>query len=213
MKKTYKKQKSVKAQLVKIMKSSEEPKELLTNITGVVPVGGYLLSLNNIIGGSDTGQRVGRQIQGQRLDYKFVILGQSSNTFVEYIRVTIFYDMQANATGTTFADVYDGAAGGNQVTWPKNTRAYPDRFIFLKDITIPVQNQTSGGSSNGDKTDQAQSGTIYLSKYPKTQFKDQSSTSCTKGHLIIGVTSYLNTGLLTTSAGLYGHFKYVYTDA
>jgi len=213
MKKVYKKQKSVKAQLEKIMKSSEETKELLTSITGVVPVGGYLLSLNNMIGGSDTGQRVGRQIQGQRLDYKFVILGASTSGLIDYLRVTLFYDMQANATGTVFADVYDGAAGGNQVTWPKNTRSYPNRYVFLKDIIIPVQNQSSGGSCNGDKEDQQQSGTIYLGKYPKTQFKDQSSTSCTKGHLIIGVTSYQNTGALTTSAGLYGHFKFVYTDA
>jgi len=213
MKKTYKKQKSVKAQLEKIMKSSEEPKELLTNITGVVPTGGYLLSLNNIIGGSDTGQRVGRQIQGSRLDYKFIIQGPSNSALFDYIRVIIFYDMQANATGTVFADVLDSSAGGNQVTWPKNTRSYPSRYVFLKDIIIPVQNQTAGGSCNADQDNQQQSGTIYLSKFPKTQFKDQTSSSCTKGHLIIGVMTYQNTGLVTTSAGLYGHFKYVYTDA
>jgi len=213
MKKVYKKQKSVKAQLEKIMKSSEEPKELLTNITGVVPTGGYLLSLNNIIGGSDTGQRVGRQIQGSRLDYKFIIQGPSNSALFDYIRVIIFYDMQANATGTVFADVLDSSAGGNQVTWPKNTRAYPNRYVMLKDICIPVQNQGATGSSNADQDSQSQSGTIYLSKFPKTQYKDTSSTSCTKGHLIIGVMTYQNTGAVATSAGLYGHFKYVYTDA
>lgn len=211
--KTYKKAKSVKAQLEKIIKSTEEQKELLTSVTGTVPIGGYLLSLNNIIGGSDTGQRVGRQIQGVRLDYKFIIQGPSNSALFDYIRVILFYDWQANATGTVFADVLDGSAGGNQVTWPKNTRSYPKRYTFLKDVIIPVQNQTAGGSCNADQDNQQQCGSIYLGKYPKTQFKDQTSSSCTQGHLIIGVMTYQNTGSVTTSAGLYGHFKYVYTDA
>jgi len=212
MNKTYKKTKASKPKVVYVKKSSEEQKELNSSVTGAVNVGGYVIGLNNIGFGSDTGQRVGRAIQMMRLDYKFVILGASASGLIDYLRVMIVYDYQGNGVGCSPSDFLETGAGGNQVTMPKNTKSYPKRFRFLMDKIIPVQNQSTGGSCNGAQEDQAQSGSIMLSKLPITRYTSSAGATPASGAIVLCVTSYQNTGLVTTSAGLYGHFKLTYTD-
>jgi len=212
MKKTYKKKTSSKPKVVYVQKRTVEQKELNTFVSGAIATNGSFVYLNSIGFGSDTGQRVGRQIQGNRLDYKFMILGASASGLIDFLRVTFVLDMQANAGTFLNTDVYEGGAGGSQTTWHKNTKAWPKRFVFLKDMLIPVQNQSTGGSCNGDKDSQAQSGSISLAKYPLVQFPFSSSGIPTTGALVMILTTYQNTGLATTSCGLYGTFKYVYSD-
>lgn len=210
--KTYKKKISSKPKVVYVQKVAPEIKELTTGITGAVTVGGYTVSLNNLLNGSDTGQRVGRAVQPIRINYKYVILGASASGLVDYLRVMIIHDSQSNNASISFTDALETGAGGNAVTMPKNTKSYPKRFTFLMDKIIAVQNQSSGGSCNGDKEDQAESGSIDLRRLPPARFASTSAGIPTTGHIYLAVASYQNTGLATTSAGLYGHFKFMYSD-
>jgi len=212
MKKTYKKKTSSKPKVVYVMPSKPELKELTTNVTGSVTINGYQVNLNNLGFGSDTGQRVGRAVKGARLTYNYVILGASASGLIDYLRIMLIYDSQSNVANPAVGDFLEVGAGGSIVTCPKNTKSYPDRFTFLYDKIIAVQNQSTGGSCNGDKEDQAQCGSISLARLPATRFSSSASGVPTTGNLFLYVTSYQNTGLVTTSAGLYGHFKYTYSD-
>lgn len=212
MKKTYKKKTSSKPKVVYVMPSKPELKELTTNVTGAVTSNGYQINLNNLGFGSDTGQRVGRAVKGARLHYKYVILGASNSALFDYIRVMIVWDSQSNTANPAVGDFLETGAAGSIVTCPKNTKSYPDRFTFLMDKIIPVQNQTAGGSCNADQDNQQQSGSISLARLPATRFSSSASGVPTTGNLFLYVTTYQNTGLVTTSAGLYGHFKYTYSD-
>lgn len=212
MKKTYKKKTSSKPKVVYVMPSKPELKELTTNVVGAVTTNGYIINLNNLSFGSDTGQRIGRVVKGARLHYSFVILGASASGLIDYLRVMIIYDSQANAANPASTDFLETGAAGSLVTCPKNTKSYPERFTFLMDRVIPVQNQSSGGSCNGDKEDQAMQGSISLARLAPTRFPSSATTIPTTGSILLYVTSYQNTGLVATSAGLYGHFKYTYSD-
>jgi len=212
MKKTYKKKTSSKPKVVYVMPSKPELKELTTNVTGAVTINGYQFSLNSLGFGSDTGQRVGRAVKGARLHYKFVILGPSNSGLFDYLRVILMWDSQSNGGTPAAGDFLETGAAGSLVTCPKNTKSYPDRFTFLMDKIIPVQNQSSGGSCNADQDNQQQTGSISLARLGVTRFASSASAPPTTGNLILYVTSYQNTGLVTTSAGLYGHFKYTYSD-
>lgn len=211
--KSYKKKTSSKPKAIYVKKKEVELKELVTSVTGAVTAGGYIIGLNNLANGNESGQRIGRAVQPVRLSYKFVILGASTSGLIDYLRVMLVHDNQGNGAYPAFADFLEATAGGNQVTQPKNTRSYPKRFTFLMDQIIPVQNQSSGGSCNGDKEDQQQTGSIALSRYPVTRYTGTSSgVPPASGTIFLAVMSYQNTGLVTTSAGLYGHFKFMYSD-
>lgn len=212
MKKTYKKKTSSKPKVVYVQKLTTEQKELNTFVSGSIATNGSFVYFNNIGFGSDTGQRVGRQIQGNRLDYKFIVVGATASGLIDFLRVTFVIDLQANGGAFNNSDVYESGAGGTQLTWHKNTKTWPKRFIFLKDMILPVQNQISTGSSNGDKDSQVQTGSISLAKYPLVQYAAAASGVPTTGALVMVLTTYQNTGLATTSCGLYGTFKYVYSD-
>jgi len=212
MKKTYKKKTSSKPKVVYVMPSKPELKELTTNVTGAVTINGYQVNLNNLGFGSDTGQRVGRAVKGARLHYKYVILGPSNSALFDFLRVMIVWDSQSNTANPAVGDFLETGAAGSLVTCPKNTKSYPDRFTILMDKMIPVQNQTAGGSCNADQDNQQNSGSISLARLPATRFSSSASGVPTTGNLFLYVTSYQNTGLVTTSAGLYGHFKYTYSD-
>jgi len=210
--KTYKKKVSTKPKVVYVMPSRPELKEINTNVSGAVSVSGYQVNLNNVASGSDTGQRIGRAIKGARLYYNGVILGASSSGLIDYLRVMLIYDSQSNVANPAYTDFLESGAGGSIVTMIKNTKSYPKRFTFLMDKIIPVQNQSSGGSCNGDKEDQAFSGSIDLSRLPVSRFSSTAATVPASGNVFLYVTSYQNTGLLTSSAGLYANFKYTYSD-
>lgn len=211
-KKTYKK-KTYQKKGVYVLKKEVELKELTTSVSGSVTIGGYQIGLNNLANGNETGQRIGRTVQNVRLNYKFVILGASASGLIDYLRVMIVHDNAGNGAYPAVGDFLETGAGGSLVTAPKNTKSYPKRFTFLMDKIIPVQNQSSGGSCNGDKEDQQQSGSIALSRYGISRYTGTSSgVPPGSGTIFLYVTSYQNTGAVTTSAGLYGHFKYMYSD-
>jgi len=212
VKKTYKKKMATKPKVVYVQKAPVEMKEINTSVSGAVPASGYIISLNNIGQGSDTGQRIGRAVKGGRLYYNGVILGASASGLIDYLRVILIYDSQSNGASPSYGDFLESGAGGNIVTMIKNTKGYPKRFTFLRDMVIPVQNQSSGGSCNGDKEDQAFSGSIDLSRYAQTRYSGASATVPLNGHVFLYVASYQNTGVVTTSAGVYANFKYTYSD-
>jgi len=196
-----------------VLKKEVEMKELTTSVTGSVTSNGYIIGLNNLNNGNESGQRIGRTVQNVRLNYKFVLLGASASGLIDYLRVMIIHDSAGNGAYPAVGDFLETSAGGSIVTCPKNTRSYPKRFTFLMDKIISVQNQSTGGSCNGDKEDQQQAGSIALSRYGVTRYTGTTSTvPPASGTIFLYVTSYQNTGLVTTSAGLYGHFKYLFTD-
>lgn len=192
--------------------AGSERKEMVTYVSGAIPGIGAILLLNSLGQGTDINQRIGRVIKAIGLQYKFLAIGPTASGQGDFLRVSLVWDNQSNnGASPLYTDIFDSSAGGNQITWFKNTRQYADRFTIFKDMTIPVQNQIASAESAA-MPPTYQQGYIDLSSCKETQWLSTSSGMPSTGSLLIAISTFLGGGSSATSASLVGNFKFTFQD-
>lgn len=190
-----------------------ERKELVTQISGAVNVGGIGILLNGLGAGTDINQRVGRVIKPIGIQWRGFALGPTAGYLTDFLRFTIVYDTQSNNGATpAYTDVFDSAAGGSLVNYFKNTKQYTDRFTIIRDEVITVQNQINTASSGGLDSTYRQ-GYVSLLSFPEIQFISTASGVPGTGAVYCFLASYLNAGTTSGAGELKLQLKFTYTDA
>jgi len=194
------------------IKAKSEIKEIVAYVSGPIPVGGFISAGLTTIGqGQDINQRIGRVIQAVGVQVKYLSLGPSASIQNEFLRLIFLWDQQPNALTPIASDILDLTAGGG-VTAFKNTKQYTDRFTFLKDIVIPVQNVSNATQSAADAHSHDEF-YINLRGFPMTQYGSTVASVPTSGSLVYMIQSWKNTGATTTSGEMIMQVKFTYTDS
>jgi len=189
-----------------------ELKELVSYVTGGITVNGVVSSgLCQIAQGQEINNRIGRVIQAVGVQVKYLALGPSASIQNEFIRLVFLWDQQPNALTPSSTDILDTTVGGG-VTAFKNTKQYADRFTFLKDVIIPVQNVNNAAQSAADAHSHGEF-YINLKDFPQTQYGSSVASAPTSGSLVYMIQSWKNTGVTTSSGELIMQAKFTFTDA
>lgn len=193
------------------VRAKSEIKELVAYTSGAIPVGGFVNHMCAISQGAEIYNRVGRIVQLVGLQVKYLAIGPSASIQNEFLRLLFFWDQSPNGTVPAISDVIDTTVGGG-VTAFKNTAKQADRFTFLRDIIVPLQNVNNATPSAADAHAH---GEIYVSlrDFPQTQWAGSASGCPQQGALMYMLQSWKNTGATTTSGELIMQTKVTYTDS